>query len=144
MKVEFIVPGQPQGKARARTVRDRRGNVHSYTPEATVQYESLIALEWRGTHSLPFPKDVPISMEIEAVFRVPTSYTKKKQQLAITGKIYPTVKVDVDNCAKSIMDGLQGEAFPDDKQVVSLYVKKRYAAENEEPHVKVCLSDVQI
>lgn len=141
MEVNFIVPGQPQGKARARTVCSRKGTVHSYTPEATVQYENLIAVEWRGTRSESFG-DKPVFMSIEAVFQVPKSFTKSKQQLVTTGKITPTVKPDLDNLSKCFMDSLNGEAYNDDKQVVKLLVKKRYAHDGEEPHVKICLSDI--
>ncbi len=38
MKLFIVIPGKPQGKARARTCKTG----HSYTPESTVLYENLI------------------------------------------------------------------------------------------------------
>lgn len=38
MKLFIVIPGKPQGKARARTCKTG----HSYTPENTVLYENLI------------------------------------------------------------------------------------------------------
>ena len=40
--VKFTVPGAPKGKARARTVRSKKGGTFSYTPEGTMLYENLI------------------------------------------------------------------------------------------------------
>ena len=39
--MKIIIPGEPQGKARARTVRCKN-TVHSFTPEKTVLYENLV------------------------------------------------------------------------------------------------------
>ena len=45
MKLFIVIPGKPQGKARARTCKTG----HSYTPENTVLYENLIKLHfWNG------------------------------------------------------------------------------------------------
>ena len=49
---------------------------------------------------------------------------KKKQKQALSGDILPTVKVDLDNCAKVVCDALNRVAFADDKQIVELYIKK--------------------
>ena len=54
--------------------------------------------------------------------------------MMLDNKIYPTVKPDTDNIAKSILDALNGIAYKDDKQVVTLSVKKRY---DEVPRVSV-------
>ena len=40
--VTFQVPGKPQGKARAKTVRNKStGNIHSYTPEKDMLYGQI-------------------------------------------------------------------------------------------------------
>ena len=49
--VTFQVPGKPQGKARAKTVRNKStGNIHSYTPEKDMLYENYIKDSERGPH----------------------------------------------------------------------------------------------
>lgn len=57
----------------------------------------------------------------------------------LDNKIYPTVKPDTDNIAKSILDALNGIAYNDDKQVVTLIVQKWYA---EVPSVSVMIKEV--
>lgn len=42
MKIKFIIPGEPQGKARPRVVRMKSGRSMSYTPDKTVAYEELV------------------------------------------------------------------------------------------------------
>jgi Holliday junction resolvase RusA-like endonuclease len=42
------------------------------------------------------------------------------------GLIYPAKKPDIDNVVKSVTDALNGLAYGDDSQIVSLYVHKRY------------------
>lgn len=57
----------------------------------------------------------------------------------LDNKVFPTIKPDTDNIAKSILDSLNGIAYKDDKQVVSLSVKKWYA---EEPSVSIWIKEV--
>lgn len=54
---------------------------------------------------------------------------------------YPLKKPDVDNVAKIILDALNGIAYRDDKQVVTLIVKKSYAGESG---VGVTISEVEV
>ena len=46
-EIVFSVPGEPQGKARARVVRLKNGMTSSFTPEKTVNYENLISFASR-------------------------------------------------------------------------------------------------
>ena len=48
-----------------------------------------------------------------------------------TNEIRPTKKPDNDNIAKIILDALNGVAYQDDKQVVSLQVEKYYTEADE-------------
>ena len=57
----------------------------------------------------------------------------------LNNEIYPTTKPDTDNIAKSILDSLNGIAYKDDKQIVSLKVDKYYT---EIPSVSVWISEV--
>lgn len=66
-------------------------------------------------------------MEIIINKRPPKSWSKKKQYAAMSGEIFPAVKPDVDNYAKSIKDGMEGIAFKIDSQVVKLNIEKRYS-----------------
>ena len=52
----------------------------------------------------------------------------------------PTKKPDIDNVIKIITDALNGIAYDDDAQIVSLSATKFY---DENPHVDVRLDDVR-
>ena len=56
-------------------------------------------------------------------------------------EIFPTVKPDTDNIAKSILDSLNKIAYLDDKQVVKLEVEKYYS---QMPSVAVMIEEMEI
>ena len=60
----------------------------------------------------------PLKLEIHVYSRLPN------RPKCVTSEPF-TVKPDVDNIAKCVMDGLQGKAFANDKQIVMLIVWKR-------------------
>lgn len=138
MIVTFTVPGEPQGKGRPRYVR-RTGR--AYTPDKTVAYEELVRQRFlEVSNGERFPDDAQISARISAFFPIPKSTSKKKveKMLLPIGTIRPTKKPDADNIAKIILDSLNGIAFKDDSQVVTLVVTKRYSVA---PFVNVILWD---
>ena len=61
---------------------------------------------------------------------IPKSWSVAKTEQALSGVIAPTTLGDVDNYAKSILDGLNGVAFEDDKYIIELYVKKTYGQQD--------------
>lgn len=147
----FVVPGDPQSKARPRFTR--RGNfVSTYTPKDTQSYEALVrycAAKARKQKGLK-PISAEIGLGIKAYFGIPKSYSKKRKERCLKGDERPSKKPDSDNIAKIILDGLnpkmklnhalhkaecvQDGLYRDDKQVVSLNVEKWYA---EEPRVVI-------
>ena len=113
--IEFVVPGRPVPKERPRTSLAGR-KMRIYTPRATSQYEKLVgyaALEAAKGHS--FFEEIAISIKL---------FFKDKRY------------GDLDNYTKSILDGLQGVIFENDKQVCELTVK-RYHDKEERAEVKV-------
>lgn len=139
MKVIFTVPGEPQGKARARTCGG-----HTYTPEKTVLYENLIKTEYarqcgnRKFATLSDGTAQPVAVRIEAVYGIPKSYSKKKRERALNGELAPTKKPDADNIAKVVCDALNGVAYVDDTQVIDLRVFKRFG----EPCVTISICEI--
>lgn len=123
--ISFIVPGAPVGKGRPRFAK--RGNfVSTYTPEKTASYENLVkvlALQaMKGTQPLPYP----VRVAIDVAICPPVSWSKKKRAQALIQLIQPTGKPDIDNVAKGILDAMNGVAYIDDKQVISLTIRKFY------------------
>lgn len=138
--VKFTVPGQPKGKARARTVRRGGGKSFSYTPEGTVLYENLIKTCYlQDAGHVLFNDGQPLAVDIIAFYEVPKSYSKKKKQEMLDGQLYPTKKPDIDNIAKCVLDALNKLAYRDDTQVVRLHMEKHYA---EIPRVEVEIREV--
>lgn len=137
MKAKFSVLGEPQGKARARTVRLKNGASHTYTPDETVLYENLIRTEYRrqcGT--VKFPDNAMLDMRIMAYYTIPASASKKRKRLMEDGDIRPTKKPDMDNIVKAVSDALNKVAFRDDSQVVDCQVRKFYSTQ---PRVEVTI-----
>ena len=56
-----------------------------------------------------------------------------------SGKIRPTKKPDCDNCIKSITDALNGIAYIDDSQIVSIECEKWYS---DRPRAEVMIDYV--
>lgn len=69
---------------------------------------------------------------------IPTSKTKKVKNQMADGNIKHTVKPDLDNLVKSILDGLNGIAWHDDAQIVQLNVSKSYS---ESPHIFITIRE---
>lgn len=124
----FTVPGEPQGKGRARISTAGRF-ARAYTPAKTVAYESLVAVVAQQAMGEQNPWDCACAVRLVAVFPVPASWSKKKQAQAMAGEIRPTKKPDADNVMKAIYDGMNGVVWKDDSQAVDNYVSKRYGAQ---------------
>lgn len=123
--VAFTVPGEPQGKGRARAaIRGNRAVM--YTPKKTVSYEGMI-----GQIAAQAMAGAPLlggecRIDVEIVFAVPPSWSKKKQQHALSGAIRPRVRPDFDNILKAVCDGINGVVWRDDAQAVEGVWRKRY------------------
>lgn len=123
--MKFTIPGEPCGKARPRVVRN--GNCsHTYTPERTVNYENLVKLEYQRQCGNACITEGGVHMRIIARFSIPSSASKRKASAMACGTIRPTKKPDCDNIVKIICDALNGIAYKDDAQVVSVTIDKIY------------------
>lgn len=133
----IIIPGQPQGKARARII-SHNGINRSYTPKQTTEHERLIALCYRAQGG-KYHADKPIKLTVAAFYNIPKSWSKKAIKEAEIGLILPTVKPDCDNCIKIIADALNKIAYEDDKQIISISIHKYYS---HEPRLEIEVTSV--
>lgn len=122
-KVRFIIPGEPIAKERPRL--GKNGKV--YTPRKTHNFETTCSLAYGNRPRLEGEK---LRVEILFNFKVPKSYSKKQRNKALTDKIGPTKK-DIDNCIKSVLDGLNGIAWKDDRYIHEVIAKKQFAEKSE-------------
>jgi Holliday junction resolvase RusA-like endonuclease len=136
-EIELTIPGPPRGKGRPRFRRAGK-YVQTYSPDQTVSYENLIKLLWIEKQHEKLSG--ALELVITAFFPIPKSKSKKQQEAMSSGQVRPTVKIDVDNLAKIVMDGLQGIAFDDDKQIVSLKADKWYS---DTPRTEVTIKEIQ-
>lgn len=130
MYIKFTVLGEPQGKGRPRFAKIQ-GQTIVRTPEKTVLYENLVAVEYRLAAKeqgfTKFMADEELKMRIKAYYQMPKSVSEKKSKLMLLGEVRPTKKPDVDNIIKVIADSLNGIAYRDDAQIVSVECHKFYA-----------------
>jgi Holliday junction resolvase RusA-like endonuclease len=133
--ISFEVPGEPQGKGRAKIVKIG-GFSRMATPAKTVSYEGLIAHAAAQVMAGAPPLTGPVWLSVEMYFGVPASWSKKKREQALLSLIKPTKKPDADNVIKAVCDGLNGVVWVDDVQVVSGSWKKRYS---DRPRVSVAV-----
>ena len=137
MIFEFTIPGKPCGKGRPRFTK----NGHTFTPEKTANYETLVKLAFRQAYpnAEPIAAKVEVIAKITAYYPIPVSTSKKLQAQMRAGLMKPTTKPDTDNIAKICLDALNGIAYHDDAQIVGLQVNKLYS---DEPRVEVKLEVV--
>lgn len=123
--IAFTIPGEPQGKGRAKIVKIG-GFSRMATPAKTVAYEGLVAHAAQQAMAGAPPFIGPMALEVDAVFSVPASWSQKKRAQALAHYIRPTKKPDADNVLKAICDGMNGVVWRDDVQAVYTVVRKQY------------------
>lgn len=110
---KITIPGRPVPKGRPRLgVRGRTAYV--YTPPETKEYEKIVG--WVAKSLGCRPVEGPVSVALD---------------------IYIRRRMDVDNVAKSVLDGLNGIAYEDDDQVVELLVRKHRVKNAAEERVEI-------
>jgi Holliday junction resolvase RusA-like endonuclease len=126
-KIDFKVMGKIVGKQRPRAT-SYGGRAHIYTPKETMNYESLVRFSFleKYPNHIPYSNESALKVHLTAFKTIPKAFSKKKRQLALDGMIRPKTKPDLDNIAKSVLDGLNQVAFVDDKCVVDLHIEQYY------------------
>jgi len=103
--------GRPRGTAVG-------GHVRMYTPKSTQRMEAVITAEWLAQCGSRASFTGPVEVSIGAHKALGTSATWSRDGEP------DTYVPDVDNITKLVLDALNGAAFADDCQVVSLTVTK--------------------
>lgn len=132
MKVDFTIPSAPVPKSRPRF---NTNTGRAFTDDKTRIFENIVSLAYGARH---YFDDSYIRIRMKFKFEVPKSYSKKKRIEALEGKIRPT-KADIDNYIKSVLDGLNGKAFKDDRYIYAILAEKEYA---EEAGIEVTIESV--
>ncbi len=127
---KFIIPGEPVAKGRPKLSR-----YGTYTPKKTKEYEKHIREEWKKNG---YKEPLRGAIKVDIIFHkgVPKSDSKAVRMKKILGQIKPTVKPDLDNYIKAVLDGLNGLAWVDDSQIVEITASKEYS---EKPRTEVMI-----
>ena len=123
--LSITIPGPPIPKGRGRAT-SIGGHARIYTPTRTRRYEDLIRLEGGRAMEGRELLSGPLSVEVRAFVPIPKSLNKARTAAALDGTLRPTTRPDCDNYAK-LVDGLNGVAWADDAQIVSLLATKHYS-----------------
>lgn len=130
--INLVIPGEPCAKGRPRFF-----NNHAITPEKTVNYEVLVKELFIINKNSKL--EGQLKAEITAYYTIPQSKPKKVKAAMELNEIRPTKKPDLDNIQKIILDSLNGYAYKDDSQIVSIKADKYYS---NEPRVEITISEL--
>ncbi|MBN3369111.1 RusA family crossover junction endodeoxyribonuclease [Clostridium botulinum] len=133
--MKIVIDGKPMGKQRPR-FNTKTGK--AYTADKTVNYENWVKLCYQQQCKGEKLTGEVVAF-INAYYVIPKSTSKKNKKDMLAGNIRPTIKPDVDNIAKVILDSLNGLAYKDDKQIIFCAISKWYG---ENPKVEVILEEV--
>jgi Holliday junction resolvase RusA-like endonuclease len=121
--VTIVIAGPPTAKGRPRMTREG----FAYTPAATRKYEAHGRLAAQLAMAGRPPLTVPVRTEITIDLPVPASWSAKRRDGALLGRIRPTTRPDADNFVKAGLDAINAIVVSDDSLVVDLVVRKKYA-----------------
>lgn len=130
MKIRFIIPGEPQSKARPRMKKFGEGR--PYTLDKTRSYEELVRQCFlAAANGKRFADDAPVEIWITAFMQIPKSATKVRQAQMHSGRLQPLKKPDLDNVMKIVCDALNGTAYKDDAQITKATLAKCWSVHPE-------------
>ncbi len=125
--VQFPIDANPVPKGRPKFSKIG-GFVRTYTPRKTSDYETIVRETARQAMGPTEVLETPVAVYLYIRLPIPKSYPKKRLEACLRGLERPTKKPDIDNLAKSVLDGLNGVVYVDDGQIVSLHVTKVYSS----------------
>jgi Holliday junction resolvase RusA-like endonuclease len=116
----FEYSGAVKAKERPRSGKGGR----MYTPTETRKFEKAVADWGKDVWDGP-PLRYPIRVRLMV-----NEFTDDQRLVSLSrlGLVY-NQKGDVDNLGKSILDGLNGVMYKDDKQIVDLQIRRQYSDE---------------
>ena len=129
----ICVPMAPHAKQRARTTK-----THTYTPDATKDWEQAFAWHAKAILGNTYI-DEPVRVDIVFALKRPQKIPKS----APRGLTWAPVRPDRDNLEKAVLDALKGH-WRDDSLVVAGETLKCYAGVNQAPFVWVRIRSVEL
>lgn len=137
--IDLFIPGRPVAKGRPRFNR-KTGAV--ITPRTTRDFEKWIAMNARVNLGDFEPLGGPVHLRLEFLFPRPKAPPKSHVLHKHPGRAWLASRPDLSNIVKGVEDALNGIAYLDDSQIVSLVALKYYAAANEKAGTRVTITEV--
>ena len=122
---------EPKGKARPRFTKSGI----AYTDSKSKKYETELSNEIKKAWDSE-PLDLPVFLEIVAVFALPKSQHRKKP----VGQQFHCKKPDVDNIAKMICDAGNEIIWKDDKLIFMFSILKLIGAQGVQPYIQLSIN----
>lgn len=139
MALTFKIPITAVPKSRPRTFTTSRGISRTYTPLKTKNFESKIQM-WLKINYQGKPIGGPLSLDLTFFMLIPKSYSKKKRSECLSGNALHSIKPDLDNLEKSVMDAAEGVLYANDSQIAVKTSTKKWS---EEPLILLTIEEVK-
>jgi Holliday junction resolvase RusA-like endonuclease len=124
----FSIAGTPRGKGRPRArlqqPKGRKPFAQIYTDEQTREYEEAVAKAARKAMAGAEPFTGALSVSLQFRLQPAKSMPKRERAPIIAGEVPYFGLYDADNLAKSMLDGMNGVCWADDRQITRLFVVK--------------------
>lgn len=147
MILSFTIPGKVQAKqsARFRQINTKSGKsfIQSYQSAKVIHYAEFVKICFMNAYpdfDYTVFNDKMLAIKVIAYFEIPKSKSKKFKESALKGEVNPITKPDTDNISKNIKDALNKIAYPDDCQIVTEIIQKRYS---ETPRAEITISEIE-
>lgn len=118
MTIRIIITTEPVAKGRPRTTY-QNGRVRTYTPQKTIAAQDFMRAKLQRHIKTAFPPHTPVKLTA-TFYRTKSKWLPKRETM-------PFRKPDLDNLLKTLLDSLNNILVPDDAQVTSLNIKKRWS-----------------
>lgn len=132
-KIELTILGKPFGKQAIIKTRWK-----SFFPKETENYRALVQYIFQDKYPDTYLEGA-LFATVTAYYPIPKSMPKYKRLLALTCKLFPTKKPDIDNLQKMLFDSLNKKAYYDDAQIVGVYIMKYYS---DKPRIELTIEEL--
>ena len=123
LAIEVTGPPPPMPR-----MRYYRGGFYNSAKKSLLKFRGVVSSQIPGKGGVPFPRGVLVSVKVKFYMRRPLVDFKNGSRVCGAMKSLapfarPT-RPDIDNLVKYVLDGLNGIAYEDDRQVVKLEAYK--------------------
>lgn len=125
--ITIVLLGEPVPMAHRHTSTGGRRYVPVKPRNASAALTMAAQLAMKESEQEMFTQAVKLELLCEVA--IPRSWSKKKQQQAMTGEIHLTTRPDLTNMLKLVEDALKGVVWRDDVLVVEQHCRKVYGVQ---------------